>query len=187
MAAIEGIQQIKNGELLSLSEQELVDCDKGEKGCTRGNSCRAFCWVVLNGGLSTESDYPYTAKEGICRRRNHTAKIAGYKMVKSKSEASLMHAVAKQPVAVSIWAGPCFRHYKAGIYDGPCKEEKSNHAVTVVGYGREEDDGDKYWIVKNSWGEKWGEQGYIRLRKDVPNKRSGVCGLANYPCYPLMY
>jgi C1A family cysteine protease len=94
--------------------------------------------------------------------------------------------VAGQPVAVSIEAGgDNFQHYKKGVYNGPCGTNL-NHGVTVVGYGKEAAGGDRYWIVKNSWGQGWGDGGYIRMKKDVAGKPEGLCGIAIRPSYPLM-
>jgi C1A family cysteine protease len=99
---------------------------------------------------------------------------------------SLTNAVAMQPVAVSIEAGgPNFQHYSNGVYNGPCGT-KLNHGVTVVGYGQDEESGERYWIVKNSWGEKWGDKGYLRMKKDIVDKPEGICGIAIRPSFPLI-
>lgn len=189
VAVVEGIYQIRTGKLVSLSEQELVDCDTLDHGCDGGISYRALQWITANGGITTEDDYPYTGTTGACHRAklSHNAvSIAGLRRVTTRSEASLANAVAGQPVAVSIEAGgDNFQHYKKGVYNGPCGTQL-NHGVTVVGYGQEPDGGDSYWIVKNSWGEGWGDAGYIKMRKDVAGKPEGLCGIAIRPSYPLM-
>jgi C1A family cysteine protease len=190
VAVVEGIYQIRTGKLVSLSEQELVDCDTLDAGCDGGISYRALEWITSNGGLTTEEDYPYTGTTDACNRAklSHNAvSIAGLRRVATRSEASLANAVAGQPVAVSIEAGgDNFQHYKKGVYNGPCGTNL-NHGVTVVGYGQEEAaGGDKYWIIKNSWGESWGDGGYIKMRKDVAGKPEGLCGIAIRPSYPLM-
>lgn len=188
VAVVEGIQQIRKGKLVSLSEQELVDCDTLDHGCDGGVSYRALQWVTSNGGITTRDDYPYTGKAGPCDRAKllrHAVTISGLQRVATRSEASLKNAVAGQPVAVSIEAGgDNFQHYKKGVYNGPCGT-KLNHGVTVVGYGQEPN-GDKYWIVKNSWGKGWGDQGYIKMKKDVAGKPEGLCGIAIRPSYPLI-
>lgn len=188
VATVEGIQQIRKGKLVSLSEQELVDCDTLDHGCDGGVSYRALQWITSNGGITTRDDYPYTGKAGACDRAklpHHAATISGLQRVAANSEASLTNAVAGQPVAVSIEAGgDNFQHYKKGVYNGPCGT-KLNHGVTVVGYGQEPN-GDKYWIVKNSWGTAWGDQGYIKMKKGVAGKPEGLCGIAIRPSYPLM-
>jgi C1A family cysteine protease len=189
VAVVEGIYQIRTGKLVSLSEQELVDCDTLDDGCDGGISYRALRWIASNGGITTETDYPYTGTTDACNRAklSHNAvSIAGLRRVATRSEASLANAVAGQPVAVSIEAGgDNFQHYKKGVYNGPCGTNL-NHGVTVVGYGQEAAGGDRYWIVKNSWGQGWGDDGYIRMKKDVAGKPEGLCGIAIRPSYPLM-
>jgi C1A family cysteine protease len=189
VATVEGIYQIRTGKLVSLSEQELVDCDTLDSGCDGGISYRALRWIAENGGITTEADYPYTAETGACdaAKLSHNAvSIAGLRRVATRSEASLANAVAAQPVAVSIEAGGAnFQHYRKGVYNGPCGT-RLNHGVTVVGYGQEPGGVVRYWIVKNSWGDAWGDGGYIRMRKDVDGKPEGLCGIASRPSYPLM-
>ncbi|KAK1285298.1 Oryzain alpha chain [Acorus calamus] len=163
VAAVEGINKIKTGKLVSLSEQELVDCDTlgVDQGCQGGWFTDAFTFVHANGGLDTEQDYPYSGKDAGCdpaKLRRRAAFIEGYKNVTANSEPALERAVAGQPVAVAIDAGDMsFQLYSGGVYAGPCGVEL-DHGVTVVGYGGE--GGEKYWIVKNSWGSDWGEDGY---------------------------
>ncbi|XP_040383847.1 ervatamin-B-like [Oryza brachyantha] len=195
VAVVEGIQKIRKGELVSLSEQELVDCDTLDSGCDGGVSYRALEWIAANGGITTRDDYPYTGAAGAAcdsaKLGHHAASIAGLRRVATRSEPSLANAVAGQPVAVSIEAGgDNFQHYRSGVYDGPCGT-RLNHGVTVVGYGQEATAdgagaGDKYWIIKNSWGESWGDQGYIKMKKDVAGKPEGLCGIAIRPSFPIM-
>nr|BAJ91836.1 predicted protein [Hordeum vulgare subsp. vulgare]BAJ96948.1 predicted protein [Hordeum vulgare subsp. vulgare]BAJ97337.1 predicted protein [Hordeum vulgare subsp. vulgare]CAQ00108.1 papain-like cysteine proteinase [Hordeum vulgare subsp. vulgare] len=189
VAVIEGIHQIKTGKLASLSEQELVDCDKLDHGCNGGVSYRALQWITSNGGITSQDDYPYTAKDDTCDTKklsHHAASISGFQRVATRSELSLTNAVAMQPVAVSIEAGGAnFQHYRNGVYNGPCGT-RLNHGVTVVGYGEDEVTGESYWIVKNSWGEKWGDNGYLRMKKGIIDKPEGICGIAIRPSFPLM-
>ncbi|MQL71278.1 hypothetical protein Taro_003604 [Colocasia esculenta] len=187
VAAMEGINQIKTGKLVSLSVQELVDCDEGNgnEGCKGGLMTQAFQFAVRNGGVTTESNYPYTGTDGSCdkqRATNPVATIAGYKEVAENSELALQAAVAGQPVSVAIDAGSfSLQMYSDGVFSGPCGIGL-NHGVVAVGYG---DDGvDKFWIVKNSWGADWGEQGYIRIKRDVGVKE-GLCGIAMMGSYPF--
>ncbi|CAO2192840.1 unnamed protein product [Urochloa humidicola] len=186
VAAVEGINKIRTGKLVSLSEQELVDCDTLDNGCKGGLHYRALQWITSNGGITTEKDYPYKAKQGKCDRSklpHHAATISGVRRVATRNEASLQNAVVGQPVCVSIEAGGNnFQHYKKGVYNGPCGT-KLNHAVTVVGYGKEGKD--KYWLVKNSWGPKWGDKGFIKMKKNIAGKPEGLCGIAIRPSFPL--
>uniref|UniRef100_A0A0E0M2X7 Uncharacterized protein n=1 Tax=Oryza punctata TaxID=4537 RepID=A0A0E0M2X7_ORYPU len=195
VAAIEGINKIKNGELVSLSEQELVDCDDEAVGCGGGYMSWAFEFVVGNHGLTTEASYPYHAANGACQaaKLNQSAvSIAGYRNVTPSSEHELARAAAAQPVSVAVDAGSfMFQLYGSGVYTGPCTADV-NHGVTVVGYGEAEPttdagaDGEKYWIVKNSWGPEWGDAGYILMQRDVAGVASGLCGIALLPSYPVM-
>ncbi|XP_072968379.1 senescence-specific cysteine protease SAG39-like [Typha angustifolia] len=189
VAAVEGITKIKKGKLLSLSEQELVDCDiKGEnEGCNGGFMQDAFKFIKSNKDITTEADYPYQAVDGQCNNaklRHGAASIAGYQNVPHRSEKALMKAVAFQPVSVSIDAsGFDFQFYSSGVYDGPCGTEL-DHGVVAVGYG-EDSTGTKYWIVRNSWGEEWGDNGYILMKKDISSK-DGICGIALDASYPTI-
>lgn len=186
-AATEAIIHLRTGRLISLSVQELVDCDVAGKnnGCHGGTVDDAFDFIVRRGGLTTEANYPYTASNGNCNpseAEKPTAGIRGYARVPDIGEASLTAAVARQPVAVAVAAGGLdFQFYSSGVFTGECGTEL-NHGVTVVGYGRARG-GNKYWIIKNSWGVSWGERGYMRLQRDV-GATEGLCGIATYASYP---
>ncbi|KAJ4955514.1 hypothetical protein NE237_012297 [Protea cynaroides] len=184
VAAVEGMTKIKTGQLVSLSEQELVDCDSTNYGCNGGSMDEAYQFILQNGGLTTESNYPYEEMDGTCNEEttaDHEAIITGYKDVPPSNEQQLLMAVAYQPVSVAIeGSGDAFKSYSSGIFTGDCGTNL-DHAVTVIGYG--EEDGTKYWLVKNSWGTDWGENGYMRIQRDVPEKE-GLCGLAMQASYP---
>nr|AJD78147.1 cysteine proteinase SAG12H1 [Hevea brasiliensis]AJF19705.1 cysteine proteinase [Hevea brasiliensis] len=186
VAATEGITKLKNGKLISLSEQELVDCDTagGNEGCEGGLMDNAFQYI-LNQGLSSEANYPYKGSDGICNRKKAAtpaAKITGYEDVPSNNEKALLQAVANQPVSVAIDGSAYdFRFYKTGVFNGDCSTYL-DHAVTAIGYGTSKD-GSKYWLLKNSWGTSWGEGGYMRMQRDV-SAREGLCGIAMKASYP---
>nr|KJB14609.1 hypothetical protein B456_002G133800 [Gossypium raimondii] len=187
IAAVEGINQIVTGELLSLSEQELVDCDTSyNEGCNGGLMDYAFEFIIKNGGIDTEEDYPYTARDGTCDPYRKNAKVVSindYEDVPVNDEKALKKAVANQPVSVAIEAGGrSFQLYQSGIFDGKCGTQL-DHGVTAVGYGTEK--GKDYWIVKNSWGSSWGEAGYIRMARNVANTVTGKCGIAMEASYPI--
>mmetsp|Transcript_32513 Transcript_32513/g.58207 ORF Transcript_32513/g.58207 Transcript_32513/m.58207 type:complete len:478 (-) Transcript_32513:172-1605(-) len=180
--SIEGANQIMTGKMISLSEQELVDCDPSDNGCQGGLMDNAFQYIIRNGGLDTESDYPYHATAGSCngaKKNRHIVSIDSFQDVPANSEGALMKAVTKQPVSVAIQANErAFQLYGGGVLDAPCGTQL-DHGVLAVGY----DSGEGYWIVKNSWGDWWGEKGYIRLAfgKNGGAGQCGICTMASFP------
>nr|KYP45866.1 Vignain [Cajanus cajan] len=186
VAATEGIHKLSTGKLISLSEQELVDCDtKGvDQGCEGGLMDDAFKFIIQNHGLNTEAKYPYEGVDGKCNANeagNDAATITGYEDVPANNEKALQKAVANQPVSVAIDAsGSDFQFYTSGVFTGSCGTEL-DHGVTAVGYGVS--DGTEYWLVKNSWGTEWGEEGYIRMQRGV-SAAEGLCGIAMQASYP---
>ncbi|TMW91717.1 hypothetical protein EJD97_013981 [Solanum chilense] len=186
--AMEGINAIVAGELISLSEQELIDCDtSNNSGCKGGLMDPAFEWVINNGGIDSAADYPYTAhSQGHCNynKVNHkVVTIDGYRDV-AKEESALLCAAAQQPVSVAIdGSSPDFQLYLGGIYDGECSDDpnKISHGVVIVGY--DSDGYDDYWIIKNSWGTEWGMEGYGYIRRNT-NLPYGVCAINSLASYP---
>ncbi|KAK7291085.1 hypothetical protein RIF29_05966 [Crotalaria pallida] len=183
--AVEGINKIVTGDLISLSEQELVDCDRSyNEGCNGGLMDYGFEFIIKNGGIDSEEDYPYKAVDGICDQYRKNAKVVvidGYEDVPTYDENALLKAVANQPVSVAVEGGGReFQLYQSGIFTGRCGTAL-DHGVGVVGYGTE--NGKDYWIVRNSWGANWGEEGYIRFERNIASK-SGKCGIAIEPSYP---
>uniref|UniRef100_A0A0D9XC97 Cathepsin propeptide inhibitor domain-containing protein n=1 Tax=Leersia perrieri TaxID=77586 RepID=A0A0D9XC97_9ORYZ len=186
-AAVEGIHQITTNELVSLSEQQLLDCSTqfGNKGCDGGYMQYSFNYILAAGGITTESAYPYQRVQGsTCQFTGEgvAATISGYQEVPLKDEDALAQAVANQPVSVYITAGSLqFKQYMGGVFTGDGCDQNLNHAVTVVGYGVDAAGGGEYWLIKNSWGMQWGEQGYMRLQKG-----QGACGIVSTlaPAYP---
>ena len=175
MAATEGVTQLTTGKLISLSEQELVDCDiQGEdQGCEGGLMENGFEFIIQNGGIATEANYPYQGADGTCNTKeeaSHAAKIKGYEIVPANSENAFLKAVANQPVSVSIEAsGSAFQFYSSDVFTGECGA-MLDHGVTAVGYGTTSD-GTKYWLVKNSRDTSWGEEGDIRMQRDKRLKK----------------
>ncbi|CAM0902257.1 unnamed protein product [Alopecurus aequalis] len=184
VASVESLHQIKTGELVSLSEQQLVDC--GTYGCNTGTSTSAFTWIRKNGGITTEDDYPYVAKKGVCdasKLKKHAATIRGDRVLRY-NEQKLLEAVVEQPVTVAIHVEANFQLYQGGVYSGPC-DFPTNHIVTIVGYGKDATTGKKYWIVKNSYGQSWGMGGYILMERGLADPR-GLCNINFYPVWPTM-
>ena len=185
---IESHFSIYNNETILLSEQELVDCSwmYGNFGCGGGMPSRAYRYVKRF-GLSTEDEYAYAAKGHLCKSLRHEYKdryhIKGWKNVESFNETRLVELLYNVgPISVALDASSKgFKFYKSGVMD-TCGIQL-NHAVLLVGYGVE--DGQQYFKIKNSWGETWGDDGYIKISrgKHLP---LGTCGVTMTPSYPLV-
>jgi len=178
----EGAVAQKTGNLVSLSEQQLVDCStaQGNQGCNGGLMDYGFQYIITNKGITSEASYPYTATgPNTCQKgKAVAATISSFGDVPAGDEDSLLAAVSKQPVSIAIEADQeAFQFYSGGVLTAACGTNL-DHGVLAVGYGT--DAGTDYWIVKNSWGATWGESGYIRL---VRGKNQ--CGLANAASYPI--
>ncbi|CAF0775160.1 unnamed protein product [Adineta steineri] len=185
--AIESAYAIKTGTLLSLSEQQLVDCSggDGEYGCIGDFTDDAFVYVINAGGIETESSYSYKAADQTCmfNATDIAVKVCDFVELASGDEAALQQAVATiGPISVSIDAShSSFHLYESGVYNEPtCLKTllDLDHAVLLIGYGTEGDD--DYWLVKNSWGTSWGEQGYMKMTRNQ-NNQCGIATMANYP------
>ena len=182
---LEGLYYKLKGVAVDLSEQILVDCDTYDSACNGGLMEYAFQWIKEN-GMETEEDYPYTGYKGSCKAdpsKYIDMKVTGWK--KLGSSTSTWSPVDEEeikeflyetgPLAIALNANP-LQTYSGGILDktsSQCPVSGINHAVTLVGYGAES--GVDYWIVKNSWGANWGENGYFRIRRGT-----GCCGVNCY-------
>jgi len=186
--SIEGQHALTTGKLISLSEENLLDCSWsfGNYGCKGGFTDHAFQYVVNNNGIDTEESYPYALGQGSCKysSSNLGATVNSYMVITSGSEEQLLLASGLiGPISVAIDAShQSFQFYKSGIYYEPaCSPRALDHAVLVVGYG--ESEGQQFWSVKNSWGvEHWGDQGYIYMARN----RSNNCGIATQASYPVL-
>jgi len=185
VASLEGQHALKNKKLVSLSEQNLVDCStaEGNYGCEGGLMDQAFQYVIDNKGIDTEASYAYEAIDEKCKfvRKSVGATLRNYTDIPSGSEADLKEAVATVgPISVAIDASQTsFQLYASGVYDEPnCSTQQLDHGVTAVGYGTQS--GKDYWLVKNSWGSDWGEKGYILMSRNNMNQ----CGIATASSYP---
>ena len=188
--AMEGAFFIKTGNLTAFSQQNILNCDhhQYDNWChgTWYGMDSAFSWIVENGGLCTEKDFPYRGNNSTqCApcSKVRGSKPTGVRDV-GKNEAALLAAVAQQPVAVVIDAScPGWMQYKGGVWSKDCGT-KLDHAVLVVGYGH--DAGKDYWKVKNSMGVEWGERGYIRLERGLRGQGGrGICDIAANASFPI--
>jgi len=186
--SLEGAWAIATGKLVSFSEQQLVDCSKsfGNNGCGGGLMDNGFKYEETV-PVCTEETYPYTAQNGICKAASCTAGIpkggvTGFKDVAKDDTNALIDAVALGPVSVAIEADQAaFQNYKSGVLTAACGTTL-DHGVLIVGYGAQ--DGKDYWLVKNSWGASWGEQGYIKLERGLAG--AGQCGIKSDASYPVV-
>ena len=188
MANLEGQYYKKKGTMVTLSEQMLVDCDTIDSACNGGLMEYAFTWLKQNGGIMTDADYPYVGYKQSCKTdpsKYIDMKVTGYKKLGSSSstwspvdEDEIKEFLYETgPLAVALNANP-LQTYSGGILDktsSQCPTSGINHAVTMVGYGHDDASDKDFWIVKNSWGQSWGEQGYFRIKRG-----SGTCGINCY-------
>lgn len=188
VGAVEGQQYLKSREpIVPLSVQNLVDCVKTNAGCLGGAVDEAYQWIMDNQGIAFDKSYPYTSVDGMCKFNGTTKAnitIRGFKDIPIGNEHKLQEALATVgPIAVAIHAShDSFRHYKSGIYhESKCEANKVDHGVLAVGYGVEKD-GREFYIVKNSWGPKWGEKGFFRILRNSNNH----CGLASQANWPVL-
>tara|TARA_B100000424_G_scaffold18702_4_gene13452 strand:+ start:599 stop:1777 length:1179 start_codon:yes stop_codon:yes gene_type:complete len=183
--AMEGAWAIHTGDLVSLSEQQLMDCSKryGDLGCNGGLMDSAFKYAIDYGMCSEEED-PYEAKSESCPFCDTVATFNDCVDVTSNNQLHLKEAVSRGPVSVAIEADTtAFQFYSSGVITGSSCGDTLDHGVLVVGYG--EEDGVMYWLVKNSWGTSWGDNGYVKIERSESESDSGVCGIAMQPSYPV--
>jgi len=185
--SLEGQHFKSSGKLVSLSEQNLVDCSTkyGNHGCNGGLMDQAFKYIKENKGIDTEDSYPYIARDQQCKFKpeNVGATDSGFVDIKAKDENALLQAVGTVgPVSVAIDAShSSFQFYSKGIYHEPmCSSTRLDHGVLAVGYGK--DSNQDYWLVKNSWSTAWGDSGYIKMERNKKN----ACGIATSASYPTV-
>jgi cathepsin L len=182
--ALEGAHFVKTGELVSLSESNLVDCSWLNHGCNGGSMALAFMYTEKH-QLESEADYPYTPKTSITACKYNKSKgvvgATSYKQVTAKSPDQLKAALNNGPVSVAIEADKAvFQQYTGGVLTGADCGTQLDHGVLAVGYGKENDQ--EYILVKNSWGPDWGDKGFIKLGIE---DGAGVCGINMMPVQPV--
>jgi len=191
--SIEGAKAIATNELVSLSEQQLLDCDNKDDGCEGGMMMSAFEYDERTAGLCSEEAYSYIGKKNKkCLSNKCTAvpntKVKFYVKLRPSDNNSLLSLVARQPVSVAIQAGqPSFQFYESGVFsnDECGKDGDVDHGVLVVGYGTDEDTNMDYYLVKNSWGSQWGEEGYVRIERNL-NMKYGMCSILRIMTAPFL-
>merc|ERR1712133_182718 len=167
-----------------MGEQQLIDCSTANSGCGGGLEYDGWAYVKKCGGLDTEESYPYEARDGRCRFDSSRvgATCTGFKKLPEGDESALQNAVANVgPIAIGIDAESSFQFYESGVLIArDCSTYRLNHSVLAVGYGTE--NGQDYWLVKNSWGKSFGESGYIKMARNHNN----MCGVASDASYPTV-
>lgn len=187
--SVEGAWFLSNGTLVSLSEQQLVDCStaEGNEGCNGGLMDYGFEYIIKNKGITTEAAYPYTAtgpNKCVAAGKPVAATLSGFKDVPVNSETALMTAIALTPVSVAVEADQSvFQFYNGGVMDSACGTAL-DHGVLAVGYGTS--GGKDYYLVKNSWGADWGAKGYIMLARGAKFNPAGQCGIQMAASYPVV-
>jgi C1A family cysteine protease len=189
--AVEGAWAIAKGQLVDLSEEQLVECatgiSYGSHGCSGGQMEGAFKYIIENGQCS-DASYPYTSgtgKSGSCQKCSSVAHISSCSDVTPNDQLALKSAVAQQPVSIAIEADTrYFQSYSSGILTSSSCGTNLDHGVLIVGYG--EENGQKYWLVKNSWSSTWGDAGYVKIARTESTNDAGICGIAMDPSFPTV-
>jgi len=192
VGALESYQCMKTGQMVSLSEQNVIECswDQGNLGCNGGIIDQVFQYVQENGGIDTEAYYPYTSGTGVdngtCYYSANPAAVGGtcssWVYLPERDEDALKRAIAQVgPISIAYDVTADFVNYESGVFSSPdCSQIHLNHAMLLVGYGTENDQ--DFWLIKNSWGADWGDEGFIKVARNMDNN----CGIASCGVYPVV-
>ena len=174
---LEALYYMKYGEHKTFSEQQLVDCDTNDQQCNGGEFATAFEWIIQNGGLESDTDYPYKAKTQTCTqdKTKNIVKVTSYELLETTDEEIIKQYLYENgPLAIGINSNP-LNWYAYGVIDwgkDNCSPDYIDHAVILVGYGHDHEEGLDFWRIRNSWGANWGEKGYFRV-----SRGKGTCGV----------
>lgn len=182
VASVEAAYAIRYNSSIVLSEEQLVDCDVVDNGCDGGLMANAFRWIEQN-PLCTSTEYPYVSGSILSPTCNTSCRpkvsLVSYERVEPLNEWALKYRVYKQPVSVAVDAmSTAFQFYKSGVVDTDTCGTQLDHGVAIIGYGN--GFGKDYWIVRNSWGEGWGDEGYIKIARG-----KNMCGIEEEATYPV--
>ncbi|GAX26451.1 cathepsin L [Fistulifera solaris] len=190
--ALEGAKFVQTGELVALSEQNLLDCDHEDLGCSGGLMDNAFKFDQKSGGLCSEEDYPYAAEQHSTCFTNCTEVpgtiVKTFIDVPQGSEMALVSALSLQPVSIAIQASQfVFQFYKEGVItDNSCGSSGAiDHGVLAVGYGTDVETQEPYFLVKNSWGPSWGSEGFVKIGRKTTNQY-GICSILKLASFPIV-
>jgi KDEL-tailed cysteine endopeptidase len=189
VASFEGVAKIAGYQLYKFSEQQLVDCStaEGNQGCNGGLMDQAFQYVKKVGGLESETSYPYKGVDQKCKFNSASLlppQVASWVDVPKDNCAALLTAIALNPTSVAI-AANAIQFYVTGVFSSKFCGTGLNHGVTAVGYGVDSKTTKPYWLVRNSWGASWGENGYILMDRTI-QPSTGICGICMQASYPVV-
>lgn len=190
---------------LSLSEQQLISCDfhpgreDMNEGCKGGYWWKAMDYSINNGGLNTEENYPYLGRDATCdfekAKKDNKGFLSGYEFIDTLNETAMIATVANQPTLIEVCVGDDYikywQLYKSGVYDIAGCYDTIDHGMLVVGFDLDAHNGTGAWTIKNSWGEGWGEAGYMRAAmglgpEPVPGKIRGIFNMYHRPARPFI-
>ena len=187
IVAVEGAWKIAGNKLEKFSEQQPVDCAQefGAEGCGGGWMEYVYEYIIKRGGIERRADYPYVAMVQQCKENpsKYVGKLKDYLTIPRNDCKDMLLAITYNPIATAIDAG-YMPFYKSGVYDYPHCTDNINHAVSIVGFGRDWANGKEYYTVRNTFGRDWGEEGYIKMDRNV-QPVSGLCGLCRRSSFPI--